>query len=174
MRPTAFIKLLALLATLALIAPGCDARINKIKDPRDGSIRTGDTIAFDFENFFSFADVQDMSTVSCTVTQNVPGETPAAIGNVYHGTDSPYYTYDYDKKFGKGSTMKFIDEKSFVVIAQEGNLVYQETGVNGSIQQGGEPKSYKIQLLGSNAKCQDAISFGYKESYMVVGCVAAD
>jgi len=57
MRSATFIKLLALVFTLALIAPGCEARIRKIRDPRDGSIRTGDTIAFDFENFFSFADV---------------------------------------------------------------------------------------------------------------------
>lgn len=173
MRSTTFIKLLALLATLALITPVCEARIRKIRDPRDGSIRTGDTIAFDFENYFSFADVEDMKTVTCSVTQNTPDTPPVAIGHVYHGTDSPYYTYDYGTTtYGAGTTMKYLDEKSFVVIAQNGYVIYQETAVNGAIQQQGPPKSFKIPLLGSKGKCHDAITYGYKESYLVVGCLS--
>lgn len=87
--------------------------------------------------------------------------------------DEPYYSIEYDMKYGKGAFMKFLDERSFVIFGKEGNLIYQQTKVNGGIDPNQEVKYNKISFFGNNSKCHDAITFGSSESLLVVGCISA-
>ncbi len=54
MRTTRIFQFLALLAVLAMLGQSANAKIIKKADPRDGSIKAGDTIAFDLNRFFDF------------------------------------------------------------------------------------------------------------------------
>ena len=164
MRSNSILKLLVLVVAVALLAPESNARIIKIKDPMDGSIRSGDTIALDLNKFFSF-QVEDMDKVTCRATQNTPSSQPVEIGKMFKDQSTPYYTKDYSiEKYGKGSFMKFIDEKSFIVFTLDGAIIYQQTKVNGSIDPNTEPKYNRISSFGVNTKCHDAIAFGHNES----------
>lgn len=173
MRTNRIVKFLALLAVLALLAPATNAKIIKINDPRDGSIRSGDTIAIDLNSLFSF-QVENIDNVTCKVTQNTPEGQPTDLGHVYTGLDTPYYTRFYPEEYGKGSYMKFIDERSFIIFGADGTLIYQQTGVNGSMSSQEDIKHYKLSFFGNNVKCHDAIAFGHNQSQLIVGCVSAN
>lgn len=67
MRTLRTLQFLALLAVLALLSPMDSSKILKINEPRDGSVRSGDTLAFDLNKFFLF-NVEKMENVSCSVT----------------------------------------------------------------------------------------------------------
>ncbi len=80
---------------------------------------------------------------------------------MFNSMDEPYYTKDFDMKYGKGAYMKYLDERSFVIFAQNGGVIYQQTMANGGIN---TVELYnRISFLGNNVKCMDAIPYGHNE-----------
>lgn len=162
-----------------LLATSTLSRVGKIKNIEDGGIRKTDTLALDFNRYFDFSRVADMSKLKFTVTQGSPEgkNAPVAVGTVYQGYDEPFATYDYPTSvFTKAALTKYIDERSFVIISDSGEVIYEETSANGYPRNADEAtvKSFKLKFWGPKIACQDVIPWGDNKELLVIGCISRD
>jgi hypothetical protein len=157
---------------LALLAP-TNARVGKRKNVDDGSLRKGDVMAIDFNTIFDFARVDDLSKLKFTVQQSAGEAKPADLGTVYGGVNEPFMNYTYKEDLFKGIAFtKYLDERSYVIISQDGKIVYEETSANGSPRNYENPKTFNLKLIGDKYACHDVIPWGDDLSKLVVACIS--
>jgi hypothetical protein len=162
-----------ILLSLCLLSPAL-TRVGKIKNINDAAITKNDVIAIDFNEYFDFSRVKDISKLQFGVTQSHPEDgDPQPVGHVYTGIDEPFASYDYpDTVFKKSSFTKYLDERSFIVITDDGKLIYEETAANGQPRNLEKPKTFDLTFFGAKVACQDVITWGEDKELLVVGCIS--
>jgi len=142
---------------------------------QNGSIRKGDVMAIDFNTIFDFSRVKDMSTLKFSVNQfSGTSEKLKKLGTVYSGLDEPFFHYQYKKIDDKFAFTKYLDERSFIIITEQGKIIYEESSANGYPRNFKDPKIYQIETLGKKFACHDAITWGDNDSQLVIGCISRD
>jgi hypothetical protein len=74
--------------------------------------------------------------------------------------------------FTKAVLTKYIDDRSYVIITDDGKVVYEETSANGFPRNMDSPKVFKLSFWGANIACHDVIPWGEDMSLLVIGCIS--
>lgn len=59
-----------------------------------------------------------------------------------------------------------------MIFSTTGEVIYEETSANGNPRNAENAKYFKINLVGTNVACQDAITWGDNNELLVVGCIS--
>ena len=124
-------------------------RVGIRKHVQDGAIRADDTIAFNMNEYFDFSRVSDVNKLQYHITQHSSkkGGEPEDIGHLFTGIDDPFYSHDYDESvYTHAAFTKYLDERSFVIITDDGKIIYEETTANGQPRHAEKPKAFKHNI----------------------------
>jgi len=147
------------------------SKISIIKEIPSGSIQANDTLSIDFNQYFDFSEVEDMSKLRFNVTQS--SSKTSKVGDIYEGIEDHFDMYRFPPTtFKNASYTKYLDERSFVIVNESGEIIYEEITSDGRPKNFSTPLKFQVEFVGDNVTCQDVITWGEDKSLLVVGCVS--